>query len=362
MPRTATKPASTVAEQETFPEPALEAPVIPAIGPAALAALPDADFELRMQVMSAGRRRLERIQRELLVRGEDYGEIPGTNKPTLLKPGAERLCEFYGLHPSFDYQLSIGDGLTTPHLRYEVKCRLHVESTAGPVVAEGLGAANSFEKRHRYRGTTSRDCPSCGRQGTIRKGSERFGGGWFCSRNQGGCGRNFDANDPGILSQQASPLENMDPWDLANTLLKVAEKRALVDATLHATATSGLFTQDLEEYADSPERAAAHVAPPAPVTAPAAPPARPAAPARQRPVAVAEPQPTTTIEALPDPVATPDAEQDDMAQMAETLNAIANLRDWAATFNALSPKAKRLYKPLFDVRRQQLEQQERASS
>jgi ribosomal protein L37AE/L43A len=34
-------------------------------------------------------------------------------------------------------------------------------------------------------------CPSCGTVGSIRKGREEYGGGWFCSRKAGGCGAQF---------------------------------------------------------------------------------------------------------------------------------------------------------------------------
>ena len=35
----------------------------------------------------------------VMVKGQDYGVIPGTAKPTLLKPGAEKLAEYYGYAP-----------------------------------------------------------------------------------------------------------------------------------------------------------------------------------------------------------------------------------------------------------------------
>ena len=38
-----------------------------------------------------------------------------------------------------------------------------------------------------------------------------------------------------------------DPYSLINTMLKMAKKRALVDAVLSATRSSDLFTQDLED-------------------------------------------------------------------------------------------------------------------
>ena len=38
-----------------------------------------------------------------------------------------------------------------------------------------------------------------------------------------------------------------NPFEIANTLLKMAKKRALIDAVLSATRSSDLFTQDMED-------------------------------------------------------------------------------------------------------------------
>ena len=37
--------------------------------------------------------------KKVMKSGKDYGVIPGTDKPTLLKPGAEKLCSLFGLTP-----------------------------------------------------------------------------------------------------------------------------------------------------------------------------------------------------------------------------------------------------------------------
>ena len=41
--------------------------------------------------------------------GIDYGTIPGTKKPTLLKPGAEKLCRLFNLRPNFNLIQSVVD-------------------------------------------------------------------------------------------------------------------------------------------------------------------------------------------------------------------------------------------------------------
>jgi hypothetical protein len=49
------------------------------------------------------------------------------------------------------------------------------------------------------------------------------------------------------ICEKIEKQENPDIADVYNTVLKIAKKRALVDATLTATAASDIFTQDLEE-------------------------------------------------------------------------------------------------------------------
>lgn len=213
-----------------------------------LALMTERDFEARLVALKTGQERIRRIQRELMVEDEDFGKIPGTPKPTLLKPGAEKLCAVYGLKATFVKSELVGDGITTPHLRVAMTCRLHQGSEDGPVVAQGEGAANSWETKHRYR-SGKRTCPACGSEGTIRKSKypDKNTGdvGWWCKDEN--CKANFRSNDPAIVDQVVGTVDNPDPYDTENTLVKMSLKRAYVDATLRATATSGLFSQDLED-------------------------------------------------------------------------------------------------------------------
>ncbi|MBZ5672295.1 MAG: hypothetical protein LAO04_21560 [Acidobacteriia bacterium] len=45
--------------------------------------------------------KVHQIMDSILKSGEHYGIIPGTNKPTLLKPGAEKLSFTFRLLPKF---------------------------------------------------------------------------------------------------------------------------------------------------------------------------------------------------------------------------------------------------------------------
>ena len=56
---------------------------------------------MSMEVALARRSAIVEFTRRIMVKDQDFGEIPGTNKPTLLKPGAEKLCNFFGLEPEF---------------------------------------------------------------------------------------------------------------------------------------------------------------------------------------------------------------------------------------------------------------------
>lgn len=54
------------------------------------------ELRRRLQEMRQKVSIVQAFFRDVMVENEDYGIIPGTQKPTLLKAGAEKLCEFYG--------------------------------------------------------------------------------------------------------------------------------------------------------------------------------------------------------------------------------------------------------------------------
>jgi hypothetical protein len=243
--------AAIVAKLDEVGEVVDVSPLLPATiepGTLALASMSDQEFANRLVMLKAGRVRIATIQRELLRPGVDYGVIPGTAKPTLLKPGAEKLCDFYRFAADFTPSIEYGDGETTPAIRVLVRATLHLGSLDAPVVAVGYGEANSWEKRYRYRkgGLT---CPKCGAVGSLTAQPTSRGSHW-CIPDKGGCGENVSVEDA-AGAERVDQVENPDPYELANTLVKMGEKRAHIDATLRATATSGLFTQDIED--DGPQ-------------------------------------------------------------------------------------------------------------
>jgi hypothetical protein len=219
--------------------------------------------------------------KRVLKKGRDYGTIPGTERKsddgtpsnasdTLLKPGAEKLCTLFGLTPDFvDYRV-IEDwdrGL----FYYAYKCTL---SRNGHLIASGIGSCNSREKKYRR---SARLCPDCG-AATIKrskyppKNDPNAKAGWYCHEKAGGCGRQFDADDPAI-TEQALRDDPSAACDLINTVQKMAQKRAMVAATLIATNASEFFTQDVEDMGmidvEAVDTETGEVLPPASKPAPA---------------------------------------------------------------------------------------------
>ena len=198
-------------------------------------------LELSVDAIKGQVNLIQTVMREVMQEGHHYGVIPGTEKPTLLKPGAEKLGLTFRLAPEFIEQV-IDMGID--HREYRYKCSLrHI--VTGVVVGEGVGSCSTKETKYRWR-QQKQKCPACGME-TIIKGKEEYGGGWLCWKKQGGCGAKFTEDDKAITEQSVGRIENPDIADVYNTVQKMGKKRAHVDAMLTATAASDIFTQDLEE-------------------------------------------------------------------------------------------------------------------
>lgn len=218
--------------------------------------------------------KIQQCMNAVMVDGEHYGVIPGTQgrdgkppKKTLLKPGAEKLCLMFRLCPEYEI---IQSEHSPGFISYTVRCTLtHIPT--GARVATGLGSCNSRENK--YVRPAPKTCPKCGGAFLIAGNPEyerdaAFKGGMLCYGKKGGCGAKFKPGDESIEKQ---PTGIADPADLDNTLLKMGCKRSLVAASLNATAASDCFTQDLE---DLTEKAAEYTPPAArePAPGPPAPP------------------------------------------------------------------------------------------
>ncbi len=187
---------------------------------------------------------------------EHYGVIPGTKKPSLYKAGAEKLGMTFRLSPEF---IITEKELMGGHREYAITCKLSSIQT-GSFIASGVGTCSTMETKYRYR-DSKRKCPACGQESII-KGKDEWGGGWVCYKKQGGCNAKYADGDKAIEGQPVGRIENPDIADTYNTVLKMAKKRAHVDAILTATAASDIFTQDVEDFKDATPPADAKASPP----------------------------------------------------------------------------------------------------
>jgi hypothetical protein len=215
-----------------------------------------------------------------MVKDQDFGEIPGTHKPTLLKPGAEKLCNFFGLEPEFtpiveevDWTGSEHSGEVFCYARY--RCRLLRE---GRVVGAGEGSCNSWEAKYRYRWVAEEQVPEhldrtqllrrevrrtlCEFDFAIERAETTGAYGkpaehWHRFREAIRAGTARSVEKPTRrgnavaweidLDSSLYRIPNPDVADVVNTIQKMAQKRALVAATLIATSASEFFTQDVED-------------------------------------------------------------------------------------------------------------------
>lgn len=178
-------------------------------------------------------KRLQQLQafvHEVMKEGVDFGVIPGTDKPTLLQPGAQKLCEIYGFATSFQDQRSIEDW-DKPLFHYEMRAVL-TSRRDGSFVGDGIGSCNSKEKRYAGRWAFDNEIPVGLAKATLKRREGK-------SKKNGRPYTQFF-------------IPNDDIFSLVNTMKKMACKRALVMAVIGATRSSGLFTQDVE---DLPEEA-----------------------------------------------------------------------------------------------------------
>lgn len=121
-----------------------------------------------------------------LIEGLDYGIIPGVQKPSLFKPGAEKIALMYGLTQEYELLEHIRDRENAIIL-YRFKAMLF--NGSGKQIAEGYGLCSSEERKY----------------------------------------------------------AKQNPYDIENTLMKMAKKRALVDAAISIGVLSQVFTQDVED-------------------------------------------------------------------------------------------------------------------
>lgn len=162
---------------------------------------------------------IQEIMRTLMIKDTHYGVVPGTKKPSLYKPGAEMLCVTFRIADKYHVEDLTVDGMA----RYRVRC-IGEHQVTGVVLGEGMGECSSHEEKYKWRGSI------CTEEFTLAPENMRR--------------HKFSKWDNKIKKVEQIRTESADQ---ANTILKMACKRAKIAMTLNVTAASDIFTQDLED-------------------------------------------------------------------------------------------------------------------
>lgn len=163
---------------------------------------------------------VQHLMRELMVQDVHFGVVPGTKKPSLYQPGAELIAlTFHWATRYRNDDLSYADVV-----RYRVTCELYSRDS-GDFMGSGQGEASSDEDKYRWRKAVCKDefdaTPEDRRRTKWAKGERG--------------------------SVYTVDQVRTEPADIANTVLKMATKRAFIAATRTASGCSDMFAQDLED-------------------------------------------------------------------------------------------------------------------
>lgn len=156
---------------------------------------------------------VQEVMQAVMKNGTHYGVIPGTPKPSLWKPGAEVLAATFRIAVSYRTE----DLSTLDVVRYRVTA-IGTHQTSGIVMGEGMGECSSGEEKYKWRKAYDEEFAA------TPEDKKRIKYGKYTAKQ--------------VRTEAA---------DLANTVLKMACKRAQVAMTLNVTAASDIFTQDIED-------------------------------------------------------------------------------------------------------------------
>lgn len=156
---------------------------------------------------------IQEVMQAVMKKDVHYGIIPGCKKPSLYKPGSEVLLATFQIATS----IQVEDCSTDDCIRYRVRV-IGTHAPSGVVVGEGIGECSSNEEKYKWRKAYDEEwnaTPETRRRVKHGKYKDR--------------------------------QVRTEPADVANTILKMAKKRAQIDMTLTATGASDCFEQDVED-------------------------------------------------------------------------------------------------------------------
>ena len=188
-----------------------------------------------------------------MVEGTHYGSLGRRGQDCLLLPGAQLLAQLFKLSP--EYTVTAKNYQSGGHRDYEVKCILKPIKGAG--AWEGVGMCSTLESKYRYTGgsgginVTSDKLP--GTYWAIKQSDgDEAAKAWLSNAYDGAEAFPKRIGEGWVVAVKGGgQVENPNVGDALNTVLKIAKKRAFVDAVISATACNDLFTQDLEDMEEN---------------------------------------------------------------------------------------------------------------
>jgi hypothetical protein len=159
---------------------------------------------------------IQEVMQSVMKKDVHYGVIPGCKKPTLYKPGSEKLLSTFRIA----IEPIVEDLSTDDTARFRVITRATSMGT-GAYLGSGLGEASSAEEKYQWRAIVCQEEWDATPETRRRIKYTRQGDSIYQVRT--------------------------NVADVANTVLKMAKKRSQIDVTLTVTAASDIFDQDIED-------------------------------------------------------------------------------------------------------------------
>jgi hypothetical protein len=168
----------------------------------------EAGGEVNVELLTRMVAKVREVRERVMERGAHYMRIPGTEKDSLTSAGADTLNLAFDLLPKYEVMSAQRSDKV---IAYVVRCEIFSKAD-GRLLGSGMGSCNTNEQKY---------------QNQLR------------SRNE---------------TAKRKNAEPITVWELDNTIVKMASKRAKVDAVLGTTAARELFTQDMDELEDTWKR------------------------------------------------------------------------------------------------------------
>lgn len=182
---------------------------------------------------------IQEVMQAVMKDGTHYGKIPGCDKPTLLKPGSEKILSTFGIA----VKPIVEDLSTFDKVHYRVSTEGYRN---GVLVGTGIGECSSDEEKYKWRKV------ACDQE-------------WEATPEDR---KRIKWTKPYNKEAYSTKQIRTETADVSNTILKMAKKRSQIDLTLTATAASDIFTQDIEDMPEEYRETAVETPAKEPVKAP----------------------------------------------------------------------------------------------